>query len=59
MIGEQVLRTATSVEVHYRQAARSRSDAELISKLEGGLPELEETAYWLELLEGANVFPED
>ena len=27
-----------------------RSDAELISKIEGGLQELEETVYWLVLL---------
>jgi four helix bundle protein len=29
---------------------RARSNAEFISKIEGGLQELEETAYWLELL---------
>jgi len=28
---------------------RSRSDAELISKIVGGLQELEETVFWLEL----------
>ena len=28
----------------------ARSDAKFISKLEGGRQELEETAYWLELL---------
>ena len=59
VIGKQVLRSATSVGAHYREATRARSDAEFISKLEGGLQELEETAYWLELLEGAEVFPTD
>ena len=34
----------------YREAYRSRSDAEYIAKIEGGLQELEETGYWLELL---------
>jgi four helix bundle protein len=31
------------------EGKRSRSDAELFSKIEGGLQELEETVYWLEL----------
>jgi four helix bundle protein len=39
------------VGAHYREGCRARSTAEFISKLEGGLQELEETAYWLELLE--------
>ncbi|MEQ8790372.1 MAG: four helix bundle protein [Pirellulaceae bacterium] len=42
---------------HYREGCRARSDAEFVSKLEGGLQELEETAYWLELLEGVELFP--
>ena len=50
VIGKQLLRSGTSVGAHYREAARSRSDAEFVSKVEGALQELEETAYWLELL---------
>lgn len=50
VIGKQVLRSGTSVGAHYREACRSRSNAEFISKIEGGLQELEETVYWLELL---------
>ncbi len=46
----QVFRAGSSVGAHYREACRSRSDAELISKLEVGLQELDETAYWLELI---------
>ena len=56
-LGKQVLRSGTSVGAHYREACRARSDAEFISKIEGGLQELEETGYWLELLAGAEVFP--
>jgi four helix bundle protein len=59
VMGKQLLRSATSVGAHYREGFRSRSDAEFISKLEGGLQELEESAYWLELLGGAGVFPQD
>jgi four helix bundle protein len=50
VIGKQLLRSGTSVGAHYREGTRSRSNAEFISKIEGALQELEETAYWLELL---------
>ena len=55
VIGKQILRSGTSVGAHYREATRARSDAEFISKLEGGLQELEETRYWLELLRDAEI----
>jgi four helix bundle protein len=57
IIGKQVLRSGTSVGAHYREACRSRSVAEFISKMEGGLQELDETAYWLELLADGAVVP--
>jgi four helix bundle protein len=50
VIGKQLLRSGTSVGAHYREASRARSNAEFISKIEGGLQELEESAYWMELL---------
>lgn len=50
VIRKQVLRSGTSVGAHYREGSRARSSAEFASKLNGGLQELEETAYWLELL---------
>jgi four helix bundle protein len=59
ILGKQVLRSATSIGAHYREAHRSRSDAEFVSKLETALQELEETLYWLELLEEANIVPRD
>jgi four helix bundle protein len=58
VIGKQVLRSGTSIGAHYREAYRSRSDAEFISKMEGALQELDETAYWLELLSELQVFDE-
>ena len=51
VLGKQVIRSGTSVGAHYREAKRARSDAEFISKMEVGLQELEETQYWLELLQ--------
>jgi four helix bundle protein len=57
VIGKQLLRSGTSVGAHYREAKRARSTAEFISKIEGGLQELEESIYWLELLSDAEVVP--
>jgi four helix bundle protein len=55
VLGRQVLRSGTSVGAHYREACRSRSVAEFISKMEGALQELDETAYWLELLADSGI----
>jgi four helix bundle protein len=55
VIGKQLLRSGTSAGAHYREAQRSKSGADFISKMEGGLQELDETGYWLELLEGAGI----
>ena len=52
-----MLRSGTSDGAHYREAARSKSTADFISKLEGGLQELDETAYWIELLVAAGIVP--
>jgi four helix bundle protein len=59
VIGKQVLRSGTSVGAHVHEANRSRSDAEMISKTEGALQELEETMYWLELLAEADIVKTD
>jgi len=58
VLGRQVLKSGTSVGAHYREAKRARSNAEFVSKMEGGLQELEETAYWLELLADARIVAE-
>jgi four helix bundle protein len=57
-LGKQLLRSGTSVGAHYREGTRSRSHAEFVSKLEGALQELEESRYWLELLEAERLVPE-
>jgi four helix bundle protein len=54
-LGKQVLRSATSVGAHYREACRARSRAEFISKMEVGLQELDESLYWLELLVDGSI----
>lgn len=55
VIGKQILKSGTSVGAHYREGIRSRSNAEVVSKLEVALQELEETRYWLELLSEAKI----
>ena len=42
-----------------RECKRSRSDAEMISKTESSLQELEETVYWLELLTASGIVAQE
>lgn len=58
VIGLQMLRSGTSVGANYREASRSRSQAEYISKIGNVLQELDETRYWLELLVEGDIVPE-
>ena len=57
ILGRQVVRSGTSPGAHCREAFRARSDAELISKLETALQELDETVYWFELLIESETVP--
>ena len=57
VLGKQVLRSGTSVGANYREACRGRSKAEFVSKVGDCLKELDETAYWLELLVESKVMP--
>src|SRR5438874_10131329 len=50
VLGKQVLRSGTSIGANYREAFRGRSRAEFIAKCGDCLREIEETAYWFELL---------
>ena len=55
-LGKQLLRSGTSVGAHYREAQRAKSNLDFVSKIEGALQELEESMYWLELIEEAGIF---
>jgi four helix bundle protein len=55
VLGKQLLRSATSVAAHYREACRAKSNMDFISKVEGALQELEESDLWLELLIDSEV----
>jgi len=50
VLAHQLLRSSTSVGANFREAHRARSNAEFLAKIGDSLKELEETAYWLELL---------
>jgi len=58
VLGKQVLRSGTSVGANYREALRGRSKAEFTSKTGDSLKEIEETAYWLELLVDSGCVPQ-
>ena len=59
VIGNQLLRSGTSVGANYRSACRGRSKAEFISKLSIALEEADESAYWLELIIESNLLNRD
>lgn len=54
----QVIRSGTSVGAQYREACRARSPAEFRSKMQSALQELDETAYWFELLVESGIVPQ-
>ena len=55
VLGKQFLRSGTSVGANYREAYRSRSRAEFLAKTGDCLKEIEETDYWLALLDAEEV----
>ena len=58
VIGNQLLRSATSVGANYRAACRAKSAAHFVSKL-GDEEETDECLYWMELIrDGNKVSPE-
>ncbi len=56
-LGQQLIRSATSVGANYRAACRARSSAEVISKLGIVEEEADESAFWLELIEEGDILP--
>ncbi len=56
-IGNQLVRSGTSVGANYRAACRSRSRAEFAAKLGIVAEEADETVYWLEVIRDGNLLP--
>jgi four helix bundle protein len=55
VIGRQLLCSATSIGANYRAACRSRSAADMVSRLSITEEEADEALYWLELLAQSNT----
>jgi four helix bundle protein len=55
IIGKQLLRSATSVAANYRATCRARSKAEFAAKIGVVLEEADESLFWLEILEEAEI----
>ena len=58
-IGNQLIRSATSVAANYRAACRGRSKAEFASKLSIVIEEADESCYWLELIIDGELLPKE
>jgi four helix bundle protein len=56
-IGNQLVRSATSIGANYRASCRSRSRAEFASKLGIVAEEADDSVYWLELVREAKLLP--
>jgi len=57
VIGNQLLRSATSVAANYRAVCRARSQADFVHKLGIVEEEADESLFWLELVVEANLIP--
>ena len=55
IMGRQVLKSGTSVGANYREAARGTSRADFLAKIKIVEREIDETIYWLELLEASGL----
>lgn len=56
VLGNQILRSGTSVSANYRSACKTRSKADFISKITIVEEEADETTLWLELIMESDTF---
>ena len=59
VIGNQLLRSGTSVGANYRSACRARSKPDFISKASIAIEEADESLYWIEMLVEAEIMSEN
>ena len=59
VIGNQILRSGTSVGANYRSCQRGKSRADFIAKLAIAEEEADESVYWLELLAESSILPSE
>ena len=58
-IGNQIIRSGTSIASNYRAACRGRSNADFISKITVVEEESDETLFWLEIIIESNLLPKE
>ena len=58
-IGNQIIRSGTSVAANYRSACRARSNADFISKITIVEEECDETLFWIELIMDSGLLKKD
>jgi len=58
-LGNQLIRSGTSVGANYRAACRGRSKAEFIAKIGTVAEEADESAFWLELIMDGGLLKPD
>ncbi len=58
ILSKQLLRSGTSIGAMVREAEHSESKADFIHKLAIAQKEINETIYWLELLQATNYLPQ-
>jgi four helix bundle protein len=58
-IGNQLIRSGTSVAANYRSACRARSNPDFISKITIVEEESDESLFWLELILESNLLPKE
>jgi four helix bundle protein len=56
-LGDQLLRSGTSVAANYRAACRARSRADFVNKLAVAEEEADESTFWMELLVEGGLVP--
>jgi four helix bundle protein len=56
-IGNQLIRSGTSVGANYRSACRGRSKPDFVAKAGIALEEADESLYWMELLAESGTVP--
>jgi four helix bundle protein len=57
VITYQIIKSATSTGANYRAACRARSKKEFFSKISIVVEEVDETQYWLEIIEETGLSP--
>ena len=57
MVGNQLIRSGTSVGANYRAACRGKSKADFIAKFGIAEEEADESCYWMEIIIEGKILP--